>query len=371
VIDVADPGCHLDWTLLAAIGQVESDHGQVGGSHLDRNGVAHPPIYGPLLDGRNGVAMISDTDAGRIDGSRTFDRAVGPMQFLPSTWAAVAVDGNGDGQRNVQDINDAALGAAVYLCAGQGDLSTHAGRAAAVFSYNHSQAYVALVLGISRGLQGQAVFTGTTGNVQTRLLNTGDHRQGGTRSHRRRTTPGSTTHHHGIGDPGTPSSPAPSTEPTSSPTDTPTSTPTSTPTDTPTSTPTDTPTGTPTSTPTDTPTSTPTSTPTDTPTDTPTSTPTDTPSGTPSASPTGSPTDAPSPVIPDPVPHALADFTRREVKAYDAAWPVCQQRLVLDPASANRPVRRCLARQLGVPRRDPHLLAFVAWVVRHEEQGSS
>jgi hypothetical protein len=76
-------------------------------------------------------------------------------------------------------------------------------------------------------------------------------------------------------------------------------------------------------------------------------------------------------VIPDPVPHALADFTRREVKAYDAAWPVCQHRLVLDPASANRHVRRCLAGQLGVPRRDPHLLVFVAWVVRHEEHASS
>ena len=125
VIDTADHSCRLDWTLLAGIGQVESDHGQVGGSQLDSHGVAHPSIIGPRLDGRHGTSVVRDTDAGRLDGDRRFDRAVGPMQFLPSTWAVVAVDGDDDGKRNVEDIDDAALGSAVYLCAGNGDLSTH------------------------------------------------------------------------------------------------------------------------------------------------------------------------------------------------------------------------------------------------------
>jgi len=113
VIDAADTTCHLDWTLLAAIGQVESDHGQANGSHLDANGVARPSIVGSRLDGRHGTSRIDDTDAGRLDGDHRFDRAVGPMQFLPSTWAAVAVDGDDDGQRDVQDIDDAALASAV------------------------------------------------------------------------------------------------------------------------------------------------------------------------------------------------------------------------------------------------------------------
>ena len=51
------------------------------------------------------------------------------MQFIPSTWAVVGVDADGDGERNPQDIDDAALAAAVYLCSGNEDLSTDAGRA--------------------------------------------------------------------------------------------------------------------------------------------------------------------------------------------------------------------------------------------------
>ena len=139
VIGTADPHCGLDWALLAAIGQVESDHGQAGGSHLDANGVAHPPILGPLLDGRHGVSRIADTDAGRLDGSRRFDRAVGPMQFLPATWAAVAVDGDDDGRRDVQDIDDASLGSAVYLCSDGDDLSTKSGQRRAVLRSQRSK----------------------------------------------------------------------------------------------------------------------------------------------------------------------------------------------------------------------------------------
>ena len=162
VIDAADPSCRLDWSLLGAIGQVESDHGQVGGSRLNGHGVAHPAIIGPRLDGRHGTSLVRDTDAGRLDGDRRFDRAVGPMQFLPSTWAAVAVDGDGDGRRDVQDIDDAALGSAVYLCADHDDLATKAGKRAALLRYNHSHAYVATVLAIAHALHTSSQFLPST-----------------------------------------------------------------------------------------------------------------------------------------------------------------------------------------------------------------
>ena len=64
-----------------------------------------------------------DTDAGQYDNDTRFDRAVGPMQFIPSTWSVVGVDGDSDGTRNPQDIDDAALATAVYLCSGDDDLS--------------------------------------------------------------------------------------------------------------------------------------------------------------------------------------------------------------------------------------------------------
>ena len=146
VINAADTTCHLPWQLAAAIGRVESDHGRVGGSHLSSSGLAKPPIYGIPLDGSRGTTTITDTDAGALDGDTEFDRAVGPMQFIPSTWSVVGVDSDGDGQRNPQDIDDAALATAVYLCSGTDDLATDAGRRASVFRYNHSQEYVDLVL---------------------------------------------------------------------------------------------------------------------------------------------------------------------------------------------------------------------------------
>ena len=88
-----------------------------------------PGIYGIPLNGSNKTAEILDTDAGQYDNDTTYDRAVGPMQFIPSTWSVVGVDADGDGVRNPQDIDDAALGTAVYLCSGSDDLATDAGRA--------------------------------------------------------------------------------------------------------------------------------------------------------------------------------------------------------------------------------------------------
>ncbi len=148
VIGTADPSCKLEWPLVAAIGRVESDHGRYGGNVLTAEGVSRPGIYGIPLDGTNGTQKISDTDAGQYDRDKTYDRAVGAMQFIPSTWSVVGVDGDGDGKRNPQDIDDSALATAVYLCSGDENLSTRPGQEAAVYRYNHSDDYVNLVLSI-------------------------------------------------------------------------------------------------------------------------------------------------------------------------------------------------------------------------------
>lgn len=150
IMAAAAPSCHLPWSLLAGIGRVESDHGRFGGNTFDAGGTVHPGIIGPALNGV-GVAAISDTDGGRWDGDPVWDHAVGPMQFIPSTWKAVGIDANGDGVADPENIDDAALAAGVYLCAYGTDLSTQAGARTAVFGYNHSAAYVAEVLALAHG----------------------------------------------------------------------------------------------------------------------------------------------------------------------------------------------------------------------------
>ncbi|MGY1522783.1 lytic murein transglycosylase [Streptomyces sp. MN3] len=137
-----DPGCRLPWELLAAIGKVES--GQARGGAVDGSGTTLGRITGPPLDGR-GFALIRDTDRGAHDGDTVYDRAVGPMQFLPSTWARWGTDGNGDGRADPNNIFDAALAAGHYLCAGERDLRRPADLDRAVLSYNHSRSYLRLV----------------------------------------------------------------------------------------------------------------------------------------------------------------------------------------------------------------------------------
>jgi hypothetical protein len=141
----SDPGCGLRWTLLAAIGRVESDHGRYGGARLGDDGVSRPRIFGVQLDGKGPVAAIRDTDDGRLDGDKVWDRAVGPMQFIPSTWAFSARDGDGDGRKSPHDLDDAAAAAAAYLCSGSGSLLDPAAEAAAIYRYNQDDYYVALV----------------------------------------------------------------------------------------------------------------------------------------------------------------------------------------------------------------------------------
>jgi len=146
VVARTDPSCSLDWTLLAGIGAVESSHGQYGGASVGRDGRSTPLIYGLPLNGAPGIASIEDSDGGRLDGDPVWDRAVGPMQFIPTTWAVMGADGDGDGRRDPHDLDDAALAAAALLCTGATDVSTSAGARTAVYRYNHSYDYVDLVL---------------------------------------------------------------------------------------------------------------------------------------------------------------------------------------------------------------------------------
>jgi membrane-bound lytic murein transglycosylase B len=139
--DRSTPGCHMSWALLAGIGYVESRHGSFGGSVLQADGVASPPILGPALDGSHGMAAIPATaDGVRLDGDQKWDHAIGPMQFIPSTWMRWGVSADG-GVPNPNDIDDAALTAASYLCAAGGDVATPAGWQAAIGAYNAPTEY--------------------------------------------------------------------------------------------------------------------------------------------------------------------------------------------------------------------------------------
>ncbi len=100
----------LPWQVLAAIGQVESNHGQI---------------------------QHAVSSAG----------AEGPMQFMPATWAVYGVDGDGDGKADIWNYADAVYSAARYLCAsGGGQTDTLYD---AVYAYNHSDYYVKTVLGLA------------------------------------------------------------------------------------------------------------------------------------------------------------------------------------------------------------------------------
>jgi hypothetical protein len=154
LVDAADPGCRIDWALIAAIGKVESNHGRYGGNGIDSDGTVRPGIYGIPLNGANSTAVIHDSDGGTLDRDTTWDRAVGPMQFIPSTWRTVGVDANGDGRKDPQNMTDAATATAVYLCSGPGDLSTESDARSAVLRYNQSDAYADQVLAIAQGYRG-------------------------------------------------------------------------------------------------------------------------------------------------------------------------------------------------------------------------
>ena len=102
-------GFGKDWYILAAVGKVETNHGE---------------NMGPSSAG-----------------------AMGPMQFMPSTWESSGVDGNGDGVANVMDPEDAIPAAAKYLKTGGAPKDWYA----ALYSYNHADWYVKKVLGVAEG----------------------------------------------------------------------------------------------------------------------------------------------------------------------------------------------------------------------------
>jgi membrane-bound lytic murein transglycosylase B len=132
------PGCGMSWELLAGIGRVESHHADNGA--VDGRGTALTPIYGPALDGSMpGNEVIPDGGGG-------YQRAEGPMQFMPGTWSRYA-----DANSNPQNIFDSALTAGRYLCSGGLDMRDIGQRTQAILRYNNSMAYVANVLAWSLG----------------------------------------------------------------------------------------------------------------------------------------------------------------------------------------------------------------------------
>lgn len=136
------PDCGLSWTTLAGIGSVESDHGRHGGSTIGEDGTVVPPIFGVSLRG-DGTARIPDSDGGTIDGDVEYDRAVGPMQLIPATWRNWHVDGGGDGVEDPQNIDDAVVAAANYLCRASPDMASEGAWRTGVGAYNPSTVYIA------------------------------------------------------------------------------------------------------------------------------------------------------------------------------------------------------------------------------------
>ena len=135
------PDCGIGWNTLAAIGLVESDHGSFGGSSIGADFTVTPPIFGVVLDGGD-TEHIPDSDGGAVDGIADFDRAVGPMQLIPQTWASWPSDGNGDGIGDPQNIADAAIAAANHMCRASGGMSTDEGWRSGIAAYNSGDDYL-------------------------------------------------------------------------------------------------------------------------------------------------------------------------------------------------------------------------------------
>jgi membrane-bound lytic murein transglycosylase B len=128
---------------LAGIGRIESGH--ANGGATDVRGTAVNPIYGPALDGTlpGNEVIVQSSVAGRV----SYARAMGPMQFLPGTWARYAADGDGDGVADPQNLYDSTLAAARYLCSGGMNLRDQSQVMAAILRYNNSMPYARNVLG--------------------------------------------------------------------------------------------------------------------------------------------------------------------------------------------------------------------------------
>lgn len=150
VMAATHPNCRITWVTLAGIAAVESKHGGFEGRSLESDGRPSSPIIGIPLNGAPGVKAIADTDNGLLDGDKIWDHAVGPFQFIPSTWAKWRADGNDDRITDPQNIDDAALAAAQYLCADDRNLSSGDGWLRAILSYNNSLDYAQEVYGFAQ-----------------------------------------------------------------------------------------------------------------------------------------------------------------------------------------------------------------------------
>nr|WP_234782990.1 lytic murein transglycosylase [Mycolicibacter sinensis] len=142
-MSVAAPECGISWNLLAGIGRIESAH--ANGGATDARGTALQPIYGPALDGTlpGNEVIVASSAPGRV----VYARAMGPMQFLPGTWSRYAADGDGDGRADPQNVYDATLAAARYLCSGGLNLREQSHVLTAILRYNNSMAYAENVMG--------------------------------------------------------------------------------------------------------------------------------------------------------------------------------------------------------------------------------
>jgi membrane-bound lytic murein transglycosylase B len=139
--------CAVDWPIVAGIAQVESRHGRLDDHRLDVSGNVEPPIRGRQLDGTRGTQTIVDTDEGVLDGDSEWDRAMGPLQFIPTTWRELGRDGNGDGTADPDNLYDAALTAVAHLCLREpGDYTSRAELRRALIAYNASGRYADDVL---------------------------------------------------------------------------------------------------------------------------------------------------------------------------------------------------------------------------------
>ena len=140
--------CEVHWTIVAGIAQVESRHGRIDAQHVvSLDGDVEPPIRGRPLDGTRGTQTIVDTDDGEIDGDATWDRAMGPLQFIPTTWRELGRDGNDDGTADPDNLYDAALTAVAHLCLREpGDYTDRGELRRALIAYNASGRYADDVL---------------------------------------------------------------------------------------------------------------------------------------------------------------------------------------------------------------------------------